>query len=78
MQSSSSNESSSSSSLEKKHDSQSGELFLLFRHIKNRKNYHGFNPKHAGSRKKGVKIPMEYTGKISILNYLNFKPNLIF
>lgn len=42
---------------------QNGELFLLFRHLKNRKICHGLNTKNGSTRKKGVMIPQEFQGK---------------
>lgn len=76
MQSSSSNGSSASagSSTGNKKDSlelaqPNGELFLLYRHFRNRKIYHGFNAKNGSSRKKGVMIPQEFSGKLYL--YLN-------
>lgn len=60
--SSSSNDSSLS---DKKSDGKAdlnGELFLLYRHLKGRRIYHGFNSKSGTNKKKGVKIPQEYQG----------------
>lgn len=39
-----------------------GELFLLYRYLRNRKIYHGVNAKNGASRKKGVLIPQEFSG----------------
>lgn len=39
-----------------------GELFLLYRHLRNRKLYHGVNAKNGANRKKGVLIPQEFSG----------------
>lgn len=44
-----------------------GELFLLYRHLRNRKIFHGYNAKQGTSCKKGYKIPQEYSGKFIIL-----------
>lgn len=70
MQSSSSNGSSASagSSTSHKKDSMelaqpNGELYLLYRNLRDRKIYHGFNTKSGPNRKKGVMIPEEYSGK---------------
>lgn len=46
---------------------QNGELFLLFRHLKNRKICHGLNMKNGTARKKGVMIPQEFQGKLKIM-----------
>lgn len=40
-----------------------GELFLLYRYLRNRKIYHGINAKNGANRKKGVMIPQEFSGK---------------
>lgn len=40
-----------------------GELFLLYRYLRNRKVFHGINGKNGASRKKGVIIPQEFSGK---------------
>ena len=40
-----------------------GELYLLYRYLRNRKIYHGFNAKNSSNRKKGVMIPQEFSGK---------------
>lgn len=42
---------------------QNGELCLLFRHLKNRKIYHGLSMKNGSARKKGVMIPQEFPGE---------------
>lgn len=70
IQSSSSNGSGSSSCAKK--DSmlktkQNGELCLLFRHLKNRKIYHGLSMKNGSARKKGIMIPQEFPGELTIL-----------
>lgn len=40
-----------------------GELFLLYRYLRNRKMYHGVNAKNGSTnRKKGVIIPQEFPG----------------
>lgn len=45
------------------HQSQ-GELFLLYRHLKDHKMYHLYNTKNGGAnRKKGLKIPQDYPGE---------------
>lgn len=40
-----------------------GELFLLYRHLKKYKVYHAVNAKSGTNRKKGIKIPQDFTGK---------------
>ena len=41
-----------------------GELFLLYRYLKKYKIYHAINGKTSGtSRKKGIKIPQDFTGE---------------
>lgn len=46
------------------HDDEQGELFLLYRLVKQRNIYHGHNTKTtATNRKKGVLIPQEFPGK---------------
>jgi hypothetical protein len=41
-----------------------GELFLLYRHLKKYKVYHAINGKTSGTnRKKGIKIPQDFTGE---------------
>lgn len=80
MQSSSSNGSSASGGSSSNHKKDSmdltqpnGELFLLYRHLRNRKIYHGFNAKSGSSRKKGVMIPQEFSGKWpSFIFYIYF------
>lgn len=47
-----------------------GELYLLYRHLRNRKIYHGFNAKNGSSRKKGVMIPQEFSGKFCLFVFL--------
>lgn len=45
-------------------DEEQGELFLLYRLVRQRNIYHGHNAKSATtSRKKGVMIPQEFTGE---------------
>lgn len=40
-----------------------GELFLLYRYLRNRKMYHAVNAKNGSTnRKKGVIIPQEFPG----------------
>ncbi|XP_055372152.1 putative uncharacterized protein DDB_G0277255 [Condylostylus longicornis] len=74
LQSSSSNGSSStqsSASLSKNDGSskQNGELYLLYRHLRQRYVYHGFNTKTGiANRKKGVMIPQEFPGYFSLIN----------
>lgn len=64
IQSSSSNGSGSSASAKKDSKAkQNGELCLLFRHLKNRKIYHGVSTKNGSARKKGVMIPQEFPGE---------------
>lgn len=42
-----------------------GELFLLYRHLKNYKVYHAVNAKSSSNnRKKGIKIPQDFTGEL--------------
>lgn len=41
-----------------------GELFLLYRYLRNRKIFHGINGKNGANRKKGVMIPQEFSGKL--------------
>jgi hypothetical protein len=44
-----------------------GELFLLYRHLKKYKVYHAINGKTSGTnRKKGIKIPQDFTGELAI------------
>lgn len=41
-----------------------GELFLLYRHLKKYRLYHAMNAKSgSNNRKKGIKIPQDFTGK---------------
>lgn len=40
-----------------------GELCMLYKQVKNRKIYHGFNAKSGASRKKGVMVPQEFQGE---------------
>ena len=40
-----------------------GELFLLYRHLKKYKVYHAVNAKNGTNRKKGIKIPQDFTGE---------------
>ncbi|XP_075149121.1 imaginal disc development protein B4 [Haematobia irritans] len=50
-------------------DNEQGELFLLYRLVRERNIYHGHNTKTtAASRKKGVLIPQEFPGYFSLLN----------
>lgn len=42
-----------------------GELFLLFRYLRNRKIFHGVNAKNGATRKKSVLIPQEFSGKLN-------------
>lgn len=39
-----------------------GELFLVYRHLKDHKVYHVMNTK-TNSRKRGVRIPQDFQGK---------------
>ncbi|XP_058446582.1 uncharacterized protein LOC131427427 isoform X2 [Malaya genurostris] len=48
--------------------SSNGELFLLYRFMRNYKLYHVFNSKAGTNRKKGYKIPQDYPGYFSFLN----------
>ncbi|XP_058819228.1 uncharacterized protein LOC131682066 [Topomyia yanbarensis] len=73
MTSSSSAESTSTSERKKKKkssfpSSSNGELFLLYRLMRNYKLYHAFNSKAGTNRKKGYKIPQDYPGYFSFLN----------
>lgn len=76
MTSSSSAESTSTSERKKKKKSSganstaptNGELFLLYRFMRNYKIYHVFNSKTGSNRKKGYKIPQDYPGYFSFLN----------
>ena len=43
--------------------STNGELFLLYKHLKNYKIYHAVNAKNGTNRKKGIKIPQDFTGE---------------
>lgn len=45
-----------------------GELFLLYRHLKKYKVYHAINAKSGTNRKKGIKIPQDFTGYFSLVN----------
>lgn len=47
-----------------------GELFLLYRYLRNRKIYHGINAKNGANRKKGVMIPQEFSGKSKLPFFL--------
>ncbi|XP_038109253.1 uncharacterized protein LOC6031333 [Culex quinquefasciatus] len=77
MTSSSSAESTSTSERKKKKKGQggsttcsspaNGELFLLYRYMRNYKVYHVFNSKSGSNRKKGYKIPQDYPGYFSFL-----------
>lgn len=42
-----------------------GELFLLYRYMRNRKIYHGVNAKNGATRKKSVLIPQEFSGELN-------------
>lgn len=43
-----------------------GELFLLYRHLKKYKVYHAVNAKSGTNRKKGIKIPQDFTGEFEL------------
>jgi hypothetical protein len=43
--------------------SNNGELFLLYRNLKKFKVYHAVNAKNITNRKKGIKIPQDFTGE---------------
>jgi hypothetical protein len=44
-----------------------GELFLLYRHQKKCRVYHGVNAKSgSNNRKKGIKIPQDFLGKFVV------------
>ncbi|XP_055632648.1 uncharacterized protein LOC129773113 isoform X2 [Toxorhynchites rutilus septentrionalis] len=45
-----------------------GELFLLYRFMRNYKIFHVFNSKTGSNRKKGYKIPQDYPGYFSFVN----------
>lgn len=45
-----------------------GELFLLYRHLKKYKVYHAVNAKSGTNRKKGIKIPQDFTGEFSFIS----------
>uniref|UniRef100_U5ENU1 Putative myosin-g heavy chain n=1 Tax=Corethrella appendiculata TaxID=1370023 RepID=U5ENU1_9DIPT len=45
-----------------------GELFLLYRYMKDYKIYHIYNTKNGAQRKKGLKIPQDFPGYFSLLN----------
>ncbi|CAD7086262.1 unnamed protein product [Hermetia illucens] len=78
LQSSSSNGSSSTNSLTSTTNKNptggtnklgSGDLYLIYRYISERKIYHGYNSKSgANSRKKGVMLPQEFPGFFSLVN----------
>ncbi|XP_053695075.1 uncharacterized protein LOC128742672 [Sabethes cyaneus] len=73
MTSSSSAESTSTSERKKKKkpsfpSPSNGELFLLYRFMRNYKIYHAFNSKAGTNRKKGYKIPQDYPGYFSFLS----------
>lgn len=57
-----------------------GELFLLYRHLKKYKLYHAVNGKSGTNRKKGIKIPQDFTGehcvKVSSHRRTNFHRRL--
>lgn len=57
------NSSETNNSDEVKADSNNGELFLLYRHLKKYKVYHAVNAKSGTNRKKGIKIPQDFTGE---------------
>jgi ribosomal protein L9 len=40
-----------------------GELFLLYRYLKDNKVYHAVNTKSVANRRKGLKIPQDFSGK---------------
>lgn len=44
-----------------------GELFLLYRHLKKYKVYHAINAKSGTNRKKGIKIPQDFTGELATM-----------
>ncbi|KAL9925453.1 imaginal disc development protein B4 isoform 1-T2 [Glossina fuscipes fuscipes] len=51
------------------HEDEQGELFLLYRLVRQRRLYHGHNAKTTvANRKKGVLIPQEFPGYFSLLN----------
>lgn len=52
--------------------SNNGELFLLYRRLKKYKVYHAVNAKSGTNRKKGIKIPQDFTGECySVRNALS-------
>lgn len=40
-----------------------GELFLMYRHLKDHKVYHAVNAKASSNRKRGIRIPQDFQGK---------------
>lgn len=80
MTSSSSAESTSTSERKKKKKGQAGsttcsspangELFLLYRYMRNYKVYHVFNSKSGSNRKKGYKIPQDYPGEFECFDLI--------
>jgi hypothetical protein len=53
-------------------NSNNGELFLLYRHLKKYKVYHAVNAKSGTNRKKGIKIPQDFTGECVVDIKSNF------
>lgn len=49
-------------------NSNNGELFLLYRHLKKYKVYHAVNAKSGTNRKKGIKIPQDFTGESTLIS----------
>jgi beta-mannanase len=49
-------------------NSNNGELFLLYRHLKKYKVYHAVNAKSGTNRKKGIKIPQDFTGECRVIS----------
>uniref|UniRef100_A0A182JJW9 CABIT domain-containing protein n=1 Tax=Anopheles atroparvus TaxID=41427 RepID=A0A182JJW9_ANOAO len=45
-----------------------GDLFLLYRYMRNYRSYHVFNTKAGTNRKKGYKIPQDFPGYFSFIN----------
>lgn len=39
-----------------------GEIFLLYRHLKDHKVYHVMNAKASSNRKRGIRIPQDFQG----------------
>lgn len=44
-------------------DNKQGELFLLYRHLKNYKIYHAEASRKSTNKAKGIRIPQDFSGK---------------